>query len=179
MNIQKSGIVFIDYCDLLAPRTKMKTYNIQVLVSIAEANDKEMDTAIPVVVTIPVEASTRDEAQKLFADTFSKMMKDTKQAEMEAQYQKLKQLAAQPQKGAAERYPNPNYRWEPPKTYPHKYVKDEKYTLGTPDKSIGDSGSGAGYESEYGNGVYGHGYGEDYGTVSDPNKKGGYGPNHF
>jgi hypothetical protein len=166
-------VLIIDYIGLLASkRIKMKTYNIQVLVSIAEANDKEMDTAIPVVVTIPVEASTRDEAQKLFADTFSKLMKDTKQAEVEAQYRKMKELAAsQPQKQADYPYHNPDYRWDPPKPYPHKYVKDEKYTLGTPDKSIGDSGSGTGY----GNDSYGHSYGD---SVSDHDKKGGYGPNH-
>jgi hypothetical protein len=171
-----NNVFLIDYFDFLAPRrVPMKTYNIQVLVSIAEANDKEMDTAIPVVVTIPVNAANRDEAQSLFAQTFSKMMDDTRKLRLEEHARQMKEIADLARKSVAESgdtYRDKRYRWEKQQS-PYKVMKDRgTYTL--------DEGSSSSnpYDNEYGKDSYGHSYGGDS-SVSDPSKKGGYGPNHF
>jgi len=81
----------VDYFDLLGNK-RMKTFTIKILASITDEADKEGENVTPVVISVPVVATNKKDAEKIFASTFSKMMVAAEELQQKEIYARMKEM---------------------------------------------------------------------------------------
>jgi hypothetical protein len=117
--------------DLLG-RNRMKTFRIKILASITDDADKESENITPVVISVPIAANDKKEAEQIFATTFSHMVALVKEMEQKEIYSRMKEMtkALEPQAVSQEQYRK--YKWEEAKEkYEYSIDGGEPYSKKT------------------------------------------------